>query len=1390
MDSSSRRRNFRKTQAASNQSIDKSKTSGYKILIDRRSRRLTSCVLCLVAALASLTPSILSLHLTHKLGLFIFETDRIELRSSLITVIICLIFLVIFYLTIFAITRGKRSEMRSRIIQNISKYLMGLLATISAISYLSLALLIEPIRQVQRMPTATFDCNANLITIENCHQQYSTFNHERFGDNIVKATRELLIGDLNQVDDKLIKRLNCIHLGDRDQYRFRDSDQAKIPTRFLLHHCGLVCKPHKQQLHQFSDDLNQGQVNPEDPLPKKKEDLESSTKTASRLFPPYISVIRSEEDDRSDRGLHGKLNDYHSGLRQTRDTLAEHRQSNQVSLKVCFSDEFNSGSAYKQFCVTNLANGPSRDRSLTLNQLNALLKRYVHFDDQATVSTENEGDSESNRDRTQLDLNSSYLKNSPIADPKQDLMDLHTTNYMNPFVQFESNFRGWSTLGMNESSLGSTNSDQEENWCKLKPVPPFIVNNRPFSDIQCSVEHQYTVTTTPVSMAFQRSSQDKIFLQRHSRGSQESQESSRERCNIQCKVNILYQIHRDKTDQKINRNLVYERPRESRKSLVNDIHYYLPLRPCLIVHDVALKQRSTQKYLALRTIGDSSLMIAFILLDLILLMESIDTRKAIFEGKKYRLIGMFLAFSLVPLATSLTFDLIASTTIQVDSVQTSQDLKDRNIPTIIELIRSLASKYISPSVTDSKNQPDLRLNSTKPMNEGSLQPSMNAQFDRFMAPFFIYTLSMILFALNSFSIPVLTSLDPLIRVSSFEELGMAANSKKSERLSKLNNVRSKDHSRHMIRNATSQAQKVELYNEMRPQMSSKWIYLTIVTILMGFLFNLIQLSQVEILGEIFGTDFTTQPGHSDPRIFPFTFSVYLSSAIPLLIASVIFSEELSSLLSSFQSFNTTVSASLDYGNSSRIKTRFIKYFGISLVIYSIRLYMLANMGSGVSYMKKFMAFLFQIAEVFNFPITWFAISTYAHEFQIERESLNHDRQSTRDVRGNTNRSLKQFQRAQPETRETELGALVKRLLIQTSLGMLYFVVSRAVALLAHSIYVSLHLHSEDFDWFITSFYKQSDQQKPGAKPPRLSNGQTTRLTAEDRPESLFSPLPTDRQTYLHASRLFLRFTSLVCLCLGVIVSANYGLLRYRMWRQDHQSRRKSSDRSQAQSTSGDNIDERLSLDLMRIHASPTRMIHPRTSKQISGSLDGKSSPEVNKFDHEQEQDEPPRARVLFHYETMRPEESDSSSPVEADDSLRSSPPETNEQNRGPEKPDEIRIPMENPSESGSESIESEHIERVSRHVRSRRVKLYDDEECWSTTELNDEPDLKPPNQWDPNRRKRSISFAPAAIFIADSSDGKESTRDSQDRADIYSGRVARASPEPSIGCESDESLDR
>lgn len=1214
----------------------------------KRNLQLSLCLILLLAAFSSLSPLITSLHLHKQLGLLIFESDLIQLRSSIINVIICSLALLILHSTIYLYsifwpTRqgtphesdtarnyrppiARSHEGTARLIQKLAKYAIGFLASLSGLTYLSMGLFLAPVQQVQRMPSATFDCQANLITIENCHQQYIS-SSEQFGSQssvysdhqsspymiLSPLVSDLLFSDLSQQRSRLINQLNCLKYSreeppPRDYHslpvlerepKTESTQSSHIPTRFLLHQCGLVCRPQRQSVRQFGDDLNREQQHQ---LYGQDTITTSSTNNLDEQEPAAKKSVLMEQ------------------IEAEKDINIDH-----VSLKVCFSDEFNTGSTYKQFCITNLANSKSqRDRGLTVAQLNAVLKRFTRLDSDSSNSApsseaqnfilDSEGDSTLSGPNN-VDTSSAR---------KANLVDSQATHYVNPLFQFESHFRNWdnnlnpiiinetiiqtgapightsmsssSSTSSTSSPSSSTSSNQaiDSKWCRFKPIPPFIVNNKPFSDIQCSIEHQYRVSTTPRYNDHHQ--QDRIFLRRYSLDSEladpNQQLGSHERCNIKCKVNILYQIHRNKLED-ASRNgekMGAQQATNSNKPLVNDIHYYLPLKPCLIVRQPHLKKQTLKQYLFYRSLGDSSLMLTFLLLDLLLLIESFDYRRAQFEGKKFRLFGLLCAMFLTPIVISIIIETTRSMTVEDltnsrrnnlnlqatgDGVNQEDDgssrslLNDRFLRTIIEIVRSILYTGKNPAL--STNRTGEQVNSSAASVSIRL-PLRSLTYQDI--PFVFYAILLLLLTFNSFALPVVSSTNHIFRTSSSEALGFSRQSttlKSTIQAGKETNEKSISK---LVNDKQNESGSRSKYANLR-LVSELIIFLSLV-IFMGIQLSFSQTLPVNILVDAFGDPMGERDSESPLAMIWFTISFWSTGHLLIILGSILFADELNGLFANLNPFDTSEAAS----SSERNRMKLLKFLSVSLFIYSIRFYMLANLSTLWQQSKqlytRILITLFQLAELLNFPVTWLVLCGHAQRLQTQIE-LPERKTSLRD-----DNPLGPYNQTQIDTAEGSRRHKMRwlrpnrfnvHLAIQSSVGLLYFVVARAFALLAHSMYISSHLHSDNIDWFINSFYqgdtqvspKSASLQRPKAQAkPRFQNQSFVNYTTNGNSnsksvpqqygpistsgsESLFSPLPSDQQTYLYATKIFIKYNALICLLIALVLLINLMYLKYRAW---------------------------------------------------------------------------------------------------------------------------------------------------------------------------------------------------------------------------------------------------
>lgn len=1448
--------------------------------IEQRSRKLTICLLSLVAAISCLSPFV-SLHLTHRVGLLLFESDLIQLRSSFYSVVICLLVLVTIYLIIIFIVEKNtdRNNKRAWLLQRILKQLIGFFAIISALSYLSLALIVPQIRQIHRMPIATFDCNANLITIENCHQQFTSSKGSE--QTIFEAINELISGNIDENNERLIKKLNCL------KYNNKDLGNLEVPTRFLLHKCGLVCKPQRQQLHQFSDDLNREQLNDRWSQTTSSIEQQSTIVTASNptndsginiskqnLVPPYINKALDDSAPTTDRHYiyHNASSPDSSRFETAKISGDDEQSTSQVSLKVCFSGEFIGGSNYKQFCITNLAyhGRHNQDQTLTIGQLNAMLKTFIPNPSQLTNA-----DHQSDIDSTFYSdkISDRNIENSIEAEETTD----QATHYVNPVVQFESHFKNWPHLPIGD---GMNSEDSEDSWCKFRPIPPFIVNNKPFSDIQCSLEHEYTMTTGPSpdsisnlkdgkhgsSSSYGRT--DNIYLKKASAtdgaNGNSIENERRERCNIQCKVNILYQVRVNKNRATSSATSSFKENNSLEK---NDLHYYLPLKPCVIVSNDGDKTKTSKYYIFFRSIADSSLLLTFILLDLFILLETIDTKQFQFEAKKVRFIGIFLIITLLPLIIAILFDLTSNyyphynNFMSNNYVNKSRSegylitlINEQIVPSILDLFASSSSSMAkkkkslssSQSVMTNDNlvttdlQPRQNYSSSSPLFDQSdrkkhlLSANYTPIIDNFTLPFFVYSIFMFIFAINSFLLPHVLSPAPLIRVSSTEELGMASSQKNGKQ-------RSRTDKRVINRQKQRQVniQKQKNNHKLTRRFIIKMISLYLICLFMGVQFNLSQHTQTQILIESFGNPAITV-GQSYPSLW-FTLGTHSSAAIFIFIMALIFQNELSSFFSNFSPFKTTASVSLDSYETKRNGAKFFTYLSLSLLIYSFKYFSIAGMNLRNKF-KFLVVFLFQIAELSNFPITWFALTTRAHEMITEHRV----RKLTQESKLN---NLPSSHRNQ-ESSTSDSKALNLHIVTQSSLVLTYFIIAKSVALFIHSIYVSLHLHSDNVDWFITSFYKPNKHQH------EINSTSTSRDGAKS--ESLFSPLPGERQTYLHASRLFLKYNSLLCLISGIISLVVLIYFRIQIWSEQ----KRTADISLSHRSTDESIDERLSLDLMRIHSNSTRTIYPGSNLRRGSSSDLRTDSQ------KQSRSSSPRAKILFHYNLDREAgSSDSSTSSLRDRANRQklAKPITNmsqatvdndnqdsnftiderDMEKRRKQRRELRIPIQieqtndnqdfgqldsselRANDDDDDVVEVPNIETTTErivHHRNKRVRIFEDIEGRAGFDRFDEQDEqvlheedvvatepRPPNLrvyshrpesasssslWEQggvmrhghemgrtSHRKRSISFAPNATLI-----GEDGFSEHRDEKPYKMATPKRASPEPSIG-ENEEDYD-
>lgn len=1268
------------------ESINANLQSARSESIKSSSRKLTVCLLCFVAAILSLSPY-LSIHLTEQIGLLLFEADLVQLRSSQLSSAICFVLSLLIVSLIFFSNQhcDSRSNNIRELLVKLCRKLLPLAAIISSLAYLSIVLLVPHIKQVQRLPLATFDCDANLITIENCHQSYTLRG--------AKALQYILLGssDINLEGEssdgqRLIRDINCI------RYNDESLKSVQVPTNFLLHSCGLACRPQRQHYHQFGDDLN------------------------------TLNETRRDED--------------HHQQQQQQHTAG------QVSLKVCFSDEIG-GSNYKQYCITNLADHSQhrlQDKTLTVGQLNALLRKST-----ATITQELSKREDYESTFSEL-ANSSLAAQTAPAGALSDKNDDQATHYVNPIVQFESHFKNWPFLSNNQqnfddlsTNMKSTRHDNQAGWCQFRPIPPFIVNNKPFSDIKCSIEHEYTMTT-----AAGFSQADRIYLKKSMPPAVDviEADSRSQRCNIQCKVNILYQV---RLQQQLSSGHHQERIQ----------HYYLPMKPCNMISGENKKASIIRQCVIFRSIGDSALTICLVLIDLLLLIESTDTKQFFLEQNKSRFLGILLIVLIVPLLVALQFDLIQWDKAVGGTGHLSIFFNDYLMP----YLRELSQRYSASASSSDTTSTEIP---SKPTTAHSA-----FHFDNYLLPVFNFTIIIFILSIISKDFHISScrpNLVSLVRISSTEELGLATTTAGRKSSSPKPSKTGKETSSLDIGGRT------------------RWQWLEImsfilISLALGTQFFLILYVQPFILRETLGDALKKYPATL------FELSVHTGPALLVATLALLFKNELSTYFANFCPFNHC--STIDESTNNKNRAKFLKYICLASTVYSLRFILLANLYTE-SRAKLPILFLFYLSELFNFPLVWFALYKRAHELMMQQYPSWHN-QTT------------------PTGAEK---AMRGHLVIQIGLALVYFTLARLVALTLHSLNVGLYLHSDNVDWFISGSQRQLTQTSGSGT---IVGQQTDNSTITSDSSSsgstnndLFSPLPSERQTYLHASRLFLKYNSLVCLLMALILAANFLYVKYQLW--SDQSRTLNVHHRAGLSSGNcddqDNMNEfnhQLGMDLMQVRRESRPPTITRTRLIYPSDISNRSETSTSRA-------ETPRAKVLFHYQLDR-DKADHSRPQSTSSS--SSTPSLRLVSQPPPPPSTrtnalhpvVRFiavdqddncpppPFGRDNHQASEQSEREIESTINYRNKTVRILEQDDQldipmpaECRETAgNKNGESGSRTHGE-----RKRTISFAPEATFIGA---GIRAHQTSDQQGKSYVARVSStkttrtiktASPEPSI----------
>lgn len=1303
--------------------------------IQARVRRLSLGLFCLVGSISCLAP-FLSLYTTNRIGLLLLETELLQMRSSLYATLLSFLILVSLGLVIyyFVISRlGISLHRRNFLLQRILQISSAMFGVISLLGYLSIALVVPHIKQTQRMPLANFDCQANEISIENCQQQFATSNLYASSNSdyslinrMFNPIERILFGDLNANSyddggDRLIRKLDCL------KYNHQDLRALKVPTRFLLHKCGLVCQPQRQHLHQFNDDLNSfSHEGYQQVIPSLNQNT-----SRRRLVAPYISQVPGGDRPQSEQG--GIIDGFNN-------------PSNVVTLKICFSDEVDGiGSNYKKFCIENLtnqgqsaatratrdtktfaeSNSPEDSSSALTNpevrtgtsgyrqqRLSTILTRFSQNSDDDDDTHDVHGEQIKNEDKHEhriRDTNRASIENESKRNIVQanPIAAATSNHYVNPIVQFESHFKNWPHLKSRpeyEADLATDTNHRVSNdlysstsrrpselsnngWCKFKPIPPFIVNNKPFSDIQCSLEHEYSITTSS-QLQYLNSGQTNadglILLKKSPNNDSEhtTSSSSRERCSIQCKVNILYQVHLDSSSSRLNA----QQDKHISDFLAKpERNYYLPLKSCLFLQGLGDKERTSNQYLLYRSIADTSLLLTIILIDLLLLIESVDTNQFYLEGKKVRLSGILASLLILPMFVALLFDMVATwlpkyTQHGRDNGYLISFLNNQLVPTISDTLSSLYH-YISSSTSSRSQYRDYlneTISNTVNNNLRSFSSGQDIVVDNYLVPFLIYAILMFIFTLIVAKMPIITSDSiSLLRAASTEELGLVEGLKNSdegdldctEKTLKVKTNPTIKHSTNSLdrimklRNAKKNTTKQNHRQSRKP--SERVVYLALLTLFLGLQFNLSQMTQTNVMIETFELKNDLKQQDSSPKhsnsysTLWFIMATQSTGSLVILLIVIIFSDEASAFLSEFLPFKSQKEDDKDGQNADRKRkdAKFKFYLGISLTSYAARYFILANL-SQTDRMRWSLVFLFQVIELLNFPLTWFVITAHAHDMlNGQLAHLTNNPESTGQKKDSQAQTMK---------------LLYVHMLIQAILAFVYFILARFLALFLHTLHASLHLHSDNIDWFIETLHKENTMDGVLSKttrthsPKNTTSSSTTSTTRQeynndsneatllDQQTPLFSPLPSERQTYLHASRLFIKYNSLVCLLLGIVLLTAFFHLKYELWLADKRQQSLEQQRARMAQKEQDSLEveetnrakqsiiERLRWDLAnsvprKSRKTTTNMRRNQSDQQITTLAHvpirhQQSLQQLVGYSTTTTDEETPRARIHFRYD--------------------------------------------------------------------------------------------------------------------------------------------------------------
>lgn len=1192
------------------------------------SKRLTICLASFVSSISCLCPfSSLHLNDTFSNSLLFVETNLLLFKTTLLSLLLSLTIIIIIYFTL--LKRHLQSSDSSSLC-NCARILCKLVtcfALVSAISNLNLILFVPKFSYSQRQPTVTFDCNANTVMIDNCYQQFAPLGtklsfesylklffsledvlidvnkgkkkieyHKNDNDDMREGKEQMnsnisftfpdIHNKLTNMDefmssenkDKFVDSMQCANsfsqqsISDSMKLLKFNSEQSvdnnRVPTRFLLNKCSLFCDKRTHEAKQFNDDIH---IVDSDKQSNQKDNISS-----------FNQILTSSTE----------------------------AKRHQISIKICFAGEHNTGNNFKQFCVTNLINNnneenekltnkdiQNQNKQLSRQQVDDILISGSLSTHQANNSSHiNEKDNQNDQSFVSYDKASYLSETKSPASSYLAAVKSQMTHIVEPTISFESHFKDITNdryynhedINIQEEQKRNFAYDiQESQRCSLRPIPPYVVNNKPYSSIRCSLAEDYTFGSEVSS--------ENIYLRKahmsHQNEPSVSSSAMSSRCNIQCKVNILYQV-RIEEDDKLNRegNLRFKQSNNVNGQNLSHLHYYLPLRSCLIISR-GNKLTTIRKYFYSRLLMDCSMLITGLLLLELLLVECLELKKSM--ESRARLLALLLPFLIFPFCISLAMQLyeanlgsegyvlfkssskssVIASSIMTPGVNASSVCRNNFIPIKIknliyckpnpELQAIKDIQHVTPASTSSHESKAANM-SSHIIDKKKVVDEVE-QFliiDKHIIPFLMSSSFLFILALGSYSLVTPTPQSrvkfPIKRISSAEELGLTRKTDYSSKNSSIGryNIPRKDVNQSYLPKSFVNFISLEqfstpIYMLLLIYLGSQFDYWQFVCsdLLLNYVpysSNQITSNQARIEQQVF----TSSKSLLVPNIIRYTIPVSVILIVSITINYILASSR-KGKLSTIKSLLLLKSKMASNNKNSKMSVLISKFrlsiidfcLALSFFTYWLRLrvwstsspstYLFSSLpptvtlpaSSAWSYSRSAAQVLLQVMDIFTFPQLYLIISGRFSQM----------------ITTNT---------ATKRSKTRKRYAVNNMVVINCLLLLSFFGVGRLVTQLTHSIHLTYLVLTDNVRWYLQEFrllQQRLLRSELKVQETSQANNTTNNIEAEFQKSVFFSPLPSEFESVVYSSKQKAAIDSWLCLVLSLILFTKWANAVFISW---------------------------------------------------------------------------------------------------------------------------------------------------------------------------------------------------------------------------------------------------